>query len=172
MSRSGGQARGGVKVGIMFRGQGLGVKVGVKVVVKSRSGSRSGVKVGVMIDGHKVGGQCQGVNVRGRGQGQGKGGSRSGGWGQMVGRDYWMRLEINREWFFQETHDRIPFHSIPFHSNPFQSIPFHSMFYPMPDLLAKILLITGFRGTPLTPSCPAYCNVKTQINKTHREKFE
>ena len=20
--------------------------------------------------------------------------------------------------------------------------------------------------------CPAYCNVKTQINKTHREKFE
>ena len=39
------------------------------------------------------------------------------------------RLEINREWFFQETRDRIPFHSIPFQSSPFHVLPNALYFY-------------------------------------------
>ena len=81
----------GVKLG---EGSKLGSSSGVKVwgsrfgsKLWSRSGSglgsRSGVKVRVMI-GHKVGGQSQGVKVRG--EVVKVRGSRSGGWGQMVGR--------------------------------------------------------------------------------------
>ena len=70
-------------------------------------GHKAGVKFGGRSE-VKVGGQCQGVKVRGRG-------SRSGGLGSdgrwdLVGG----RLEINRECSFQE---------------------FHSMFYPMPNCL-------------------------------------
>ena len=111
-------SRSGSRLGVKVRGQGMGRGQGLGVKVwGSRSGSklwsRSGSRLGGHGRGHDRGGQCQGVKVSGRGQGLGGVGVR---WSVgFSGR----RLEINREWFFQETHEKRVLEKISQTGDPF-----------------------------------------------------